>query len=81
MASCLVDFSYLVLTSRFKYNIDYVISNWYGVNTTRHSILEETAKLIPFTFTIKLPLPQYKRRIVARNKQTGQIIRSVPITQ
>lgn len=81
MASCLVDFSYLVLTSRFKYNIDYVISNWYGMNTTRHSILEETAKLIPFTFTIKLPLPQYKRRIVARNKQTGQIIRSVPITQ
>jgi len=47
------------------------------VNTTRHSIIEETAKLIPFNFTIKLPPPQYKRVIVARNMQ-GQIIRSVP---
>lgn len=57
----------------------YEFSNRYGANTTRHPILEETAKLIPFTFTIKLPPPQYGRRIVARNKQTGQIVRSVPV--
>lgn len=63
----------------FNYNIDYVIPNRYGVNTTRHSVLEEVAKLIPFSFTIKLPPPQYKRAIVARNKRTGQIIRSVPV--
>jgi hypothetical protein len=62
-------------------SINYVFQDRYGVNTTRHSIIGEVAKLIPFSFTIKLPPPQYKRAIVARNKQIGQIIRSVPVRQ
>jgi len=47
------------------------------VNTIRHQISDENDKLLPFYFVIKMPAPQYKRIITARNKQ-GRIIHSTP---
>lgn len=33
--------------------------NRYGSNTTQHDSASNTAKLIPFTFSVKLPAPNY----------------------
>ena len=51
-------------------------SNWHSMNTTRHSVLGEDVKFIPFSYTIKLPPPCYARKIIVRDKQ-GKIIRSI----
>jgi hypothetical protein len=52
------------------------VENWYSLNSIRHESTDYSAKLIPFSFVIKLPPPRYERMIVSRN-QKGRIVHSV----
>ena len=58
-------------------NVGFISYNRHCMNTTRHSVLDESLKFIPFSFTIKLPPPVKARRITARDRQ-GKIVHSVP---
>jgi site-specific DNA recombinase len=59
-------------------NVQLFTHHRHGANTIRHTINDNLEKTIPFTFTIKLPPPQYERMITARNSQ-GRILQSAPV--
>ena len=58
------------------YNSWYVSFYRHGLSTTRHEPTDNSAKLIPFSFVIKLPPPRLKRVIVRRN-EIGRIVHSI----